>query len=216
MSVLVGICGGSGSGKTTLADHIVTRIRAQRGSPGAASVLSFDSYYHDIDDLDLDERASVNFDHPDSLDHELLVDHLEQLRAGRSVAVPVYDFAAHRRSDKLTIVAPSDVIVVEGILLFAFEPIRAQLDYAIFRRCPEPVRYGRRLERDVAERGRTEATVEAQFTTTVKPMHDEFVDPFADEADYVTEHGQDLDSVAEEIVGRVVRLATNPPAAKAS
>lgn len=212
MSVLVGICGGSGSGKTTLADRIVERLRTERGRIDAATVLSFDSYYHDRPELDLAERAAVNYDHPASLDHELMIEHLRQLRLGRSVAVPVYDFADHRRSGDLTIVDAADVVVAEGILLFAFPALVTELDYTVFRRCPEPVRFQRRLERDVAERGRSPGSVAAQFAATVKPMHDRFVDPCADCADFVTDHGEDLDQKADEIVAEILSLLDTTPA----
>lgn len=201
----MGICGGSGSGKSTLADRIVHHLQAERGAD-AACVLSFDAYYHDLPHLPFEERATVNYDHPDSLDHRLLVYHLQALRSGQEVAVPVYDFTAHRRSADLHIVDPCEVVVVEGILLFAFAPVRDELDLRVFRRCPEPVRFSRRLERDVAERGRSPASVQAQLAATVRPMHDRYVEPNASHADLITHHGQDLAGVTERIADRVARL----------
>ena len=210
MSVLVGICGGSGSGKTTLAHEIVDRLQFERG-PSAATVLSFDAYYHDRLDLTAEERARVNYDHPDSLDDALLVDHLNALRSGLEVAVPVYDFAGHRRSPDVRLVPPADVVIVEGILLFAFDPIVDLLDYRVFRHCPEDVRFGRRMERDVVERGRTVDSVQAQLLTTVKPMHDTFVEPFAAKADVITHHGQDLAHVATGIAERLSAMTLTAP-----
>jgi uridine kinase len=205
VSLLVGVCGGSGSGKSTLADRIVTRLRQQRG-PNGATVLSFDSYYHDRFDLSVEARATINYDHPDALDTDLLVAQLGQLRAGHGIDVPIYDFATHCRSDELLVVEATDVVVVEGILLFASDRIRELLDLRVFRRCPEDVRFARRTKRDIAERGRSLDSVEAQLAATVKPMHDRFVEPFAAEADIVTDHGQDLQLVTEHIVAAIDEL----------
>ena len=201
----MGICGGSGSGKTTLAERIVARIRANRGHEAAAT-LSFDAYYHDQLHLPLAQRRAVNYDHPSSLDGDLLAAHLSDLRAGRDVAVPVYDFAGYRRTGELRLLPATDVVVVEGILLFSFPEVWDQLDYTVFRRCPESVRFDRRLRRDMVERGRTRESVLSQLTATVKPMHDQFVEPHAARAHAVTDHGDDLAvataRLADEILGR--------------
>jgi uridine kinase len=207
VSLLVGICGGTGSGKTTLAQRVVERLRATRG-PQAATSVHFDAYYRDQSHLDPDQRAKVNYDHPDSLDGPLLVEHLQELRAGREVAIPVYDFATHSRTADLDIVGPADVIVVEGILLFAFGPVWDQLDYRVFRHCPEEVRFRRRTERDQIERGRSPASIKAQLQATVKPMHDQFVEPHADRADFVTRHGDDLPTVTDQLVAALTGLAS--------
>lgn len=205
MSLLIGICGGSGSGKSTLANRIAEQLRHERG-PHGATVLSFDAYYHDRFDLSVEERATINYDHPEALDHDLLIEHLFRLKGGDTVEVPVYDFASHCRSDEIVEVDATDVLVVEGILLFASARVRQLLDLRVFRRCPEDVRFSRRIKRDIVERGRTLVSVEAQLTATVKPMHDQFVEPFADEADIVTEHGQNLDRVTDEIVATIESL----------
>ncbi len=210
VSLLVGICGGTGSGKTTLARLVVGRLH-ETMSPNAASVLPFDAYYRDQSHLSPDERAQVNYDHPDSLDGPLLVEHLGELRAGRAVAIPVYDFATHTRTSDLHIVEPAEIIIVEGILLFAFEPVLEQLDYRVFRRCPEEVRFRRRTRRDQAERGRSLASIEAQLQATVKPMHDEFVEPHADRADFVTNDGDDLRAITDRVVANVTTLASTKP-----
>lgn len=171
-----------------------------------ASYISFDSYYRDLSELTIEERAAVNFDHPDSLDVELLVTHLEALRAGTEVAVPVYDFATHTRSGDLQIVDATDFIVIEGILLFAFEEIRDQLDYLIFRDCPEDIRAERRFKRDIRDRGRTPESVREQWATTVQPMHEVYVQPFARFAHRVTTHGvEELEDVLPEIAEAVRR-----------
>ncbi len=206
VSLVIGICGGSGSGKTTLARRVAAGLDDRHGQ-GTATVLSFDAYYRDLRHLSPDERAEVNYDHPDSLDGDLLGLHLQALRAGQEAAVPVYDFATHSRTDDVRLVAPTDVVVVEGILLFAFASVRDQLDLSVFRQCPEPIRFARRLRRDQRDRGRTEASVRAQFAATVKPMHDEFVDPFAPCADVTTVHGEELDLVTDRVLSRVDGLA---------
>ena len=174
--------------------------------PDVAGYISFDSYYRDHSHLTVEERAAVNFDHPDSLDVELLVSHLAAVRAGHEVAVPVYDFATHTRSEDIQIVDATDFVVIEGILLFAFEEIRDQLDYLIFRDCPEEVRAARRLKRDVRERGRTPESVRTQWETTVRPMHDVYVQPFAQYAHRITTHGvEELEDVLPDIAEAVRR-----------
>lgn len=192
--LLIGVCGGSGSGKTTLAKRLADSL-----GPGEAVCLSFDSYYRDLAHLSVEERATVNFDHPDSLDVTMLVDHLQSLRAGDEVAVPDYDFANHTRSGDLEFVAPHRFVIVEGILLFAFAEIRDELDMAIFRHCDEPTRAARRLRRDVTERGRTPASVRSQWVTTVQPMHELHVEPYARYADVITTQDQDLDLVVADL-----------------
>lgn len=181
-----------------MADRLVDRLTNERGST-AASVLSFDSYYHDHLSMPVEERAKVNYDHPDALDGQLLVEHLELLKDGRPVAVPIYDFTSHCRSDDLHVVEPTEVVIVEGVLLFAFPEVRDRLDFRVFRRCPEAVRFSRRAKRDVAERGRSLASIQTQLMATVKPMHDAYVEPYAEQADYVTDHGDGLKRALTEI-----------------
>lgn len=192
---MIGVCGGSGSGKTTLAQRLVHSL-----GPGDAVCLSFDSYYRDLADLTVEQRALVNFDHPDSLDVAMLVDHLQSLRAGDEVAVPHYDFANHTRSGDLDLIDPRRYIIVEGILLFAFAEIRRELDVMVFRECPEETRAERRLRRDVTERGRTPDSVRVQWATTVQPMHELHVEPYARYADVVTTQDQELDDAVSAVV----------------
>ncbi len=195
-ATLVGVCGGSGSGKTTLAHRLVDAL-----GPGQAICLSFDSYYRDLADLSAEERAMVNFDHPDSLDVTMLVDHLRQLRDGREIAVPHYDFVNNTRSADIDLVAPHRFVIVEGILLFAFPEIRAELDVLVFRQCDEATRAQRRLRRDVSERGRSPESVRRQWATDVQPMHELHVEPYARHADVVTTQDQDLDDVVRALAG---------------
>lgn len=200
--LLVGVCGGSGSGKSTLAARVAERWEVDR--PGArAVVLSFDAYYHDQSHLPMAERALVNYDHPDSLDAGLMAAHLRALRAGDGVGVPGYDFATYRRTGNVELVEPADLVLVEGILLFAFADLWELLDYRVFRNCPEPVRFERRLTRDITERGRTVASVKAQLAGSVKPMHDRYVEPHVAAADFVTEHGDDLDDVTARLLAEL-------------
>jgi len=171
-------------------------------------VLSFDAYYHDQSHLPLAERALVNYDHPDSLDAGLMASHLRALQAGESIGVPGYDFATYRRTGDVELVEPAELVLVEGILLFAFADLWELLDYRVFRNCPEPVRFERRLTRDTTERGRTVASVQAQLAASVKPMHDRYVQPHAVAADFITEHGDDLDDVTARLLAELtVRAA---------
>jgi uridine kinase len=195
-NTIVGVCGGSGSGKTTLARRLVEALGA-----GAAVHLSFDAYYRDLAHLPLDERAAMNFDHPDSLDAGLLVDHLASLRAGREIAVPVYDFASYARTGDLDLVAPHRFVIVEGILLFAFPELRRQLDVTVFRHVDERTRADRRFRRDIAQRGRTPASVRHQWETTVQPMYEVHVEPYAELADLVTS----VDEALDDAVARIAR-----------
>lgn len=188
MTYFVGICGGSGSGKTTLAKRLLDQFGEEN-----CEVISLDSYYVDLGDMPMEERSDYNYDHPDSIDTELLAADIDRLRAGNEVAVPTYDFATHSRLKKVTLIQPKPIVIIEGILLFAFESIRQRIDYLVFRDCPEQIRFDRRLERDVATRGRTPDSVKSQFATTVKPMHDLFVEPYKHKAHYITPHGKELD-----------------------
>lgn len=201
VSLLIGICGGSGSGKTTLA-----ALLADHFGHHESAAFAFDSYYRDQAHLTARARALVNFDHPDSLDHELFVEHLIALRASQEIAVPVYDFATHARTSDVHIIDPKPVVIVEGILLLAFPEIRKHLDLTVYRDCPESVRFERRLARDVAERGRTPESVEAQFATTVKPMHDRYVQPSIHVADVVTPFSEELPDANVRVLAEIAKL----------
>lgn len=193
-SFVIGISGGSGSGKTRL-----TRELAQRLGEDRVSVLPFDAYYKDLRHMSLEERNEVNFDHPDSLDAEMFGHHLEGLRKGLDIALPVYDFSRHQRVDDLVILPAKEIIIAEGILLFAFPELLDKLDMTVFRKCPEDVRYQRRLQRDTVERGRSEESVRQQFQSSVAPMHNEFVEPSSLFAERVVEFDENLDDVADEL-----------------
>ena len=182
--MIIGISGGTGSGKTTVALKIIASI-------GEASVLYLqqDSYYRDLADMPRDFRDRVNFDHPDALDNELLLNHLEALRAGRAIARPVYDFVTHTRKLESVRVEALPVIIVEGILIFNDARMRRLMDMKIFVDCDPDIRFIRRLERDIRERGRSVASVVEQYTATVRPMHLEFVEPSKRFADVILPEG---------------------------
>ena len=198
---MVGVVGGSGAGKTTLVRGLVDRLGSD------ASVLWFDEYYHDLVHLDPAERAVVNFDHPDSLDVDLLVAHLTTLLAGRPAEVPVYDFSTHTRTGGTRRVEPGPVVVVDGILVLAFPAIRERLDVSVFVEAPAEVRLTRRLDRDVRERGRTPESVRAQFAATVTPMHEAFVSPCRTFADLVLDGQGDLSANLDLILDRLAAVA---------
>ena len=182
--LVIGVAGGSGSGKTTVVRHIVESIGDEH-----VTVLEHDRYYRDRNDLRLEERAALNYDHPDSLETDLLVRHVEALRAGQSVSVPMYDFSRHaRRSDTQT-VSPRRAMIVEGILIYTDAALRRLMDVKVFVDTDDDTRFIRRLRRDVAERGRTMDSVIDQYLATVKPMHLEFVEPSKRYADVIIPQG---------------------------
>ena len=183
-SVVIGVAGGSGSGKTT----VVRRIVESMGDDHVI-VLEHDRYYHDHPELRLEERAALNYDHPDSLETDLMVRHVNELRAGHPVELPVYDFARHARRQTTDAVQPRPIIIVEGILIFADAHLRGLMDVKVFVDTDDDTRFIRRLQRDVAERGRTMDSVIEQYLNTVKPMHLEFVEPSKRYADIIIPRG---------------------------
>ncbi len=181
--VLIGIAGGTGSGKTTLADKI------QQAFPVESILISQDSYYKDLSHLAYHERAATNFDHPNSLDFALLHDHLMDLKEGFAVDLPVYNFHIHSREPATKRVYPAQVIIIEGILLFAVPEVRDLFDIKIFIDTDDDIRVLRRIERDLHERSRDFKSVKDQYLTTVKPMHDAFVAPSKKYADLIIPEG---------------------------
>jgi uridine kinase len=179
----IGVVGGSGSGKTTVARAI------ESGLDVDVAFLDQDAYYRDLAHLDLEERKRVNFDHPDAFDADLFVAHLEALVAGHPIEKPTYDFAAHTRAARTVRLEPRDVIVVDGILLFAEARLRALLDIKVYVDVADDVRFIRRLRRDVEERGRAVDDVIRQYLETVRPMHLEFVEPSKRWADVILPEG---------------------------
>ncbi len=181
---LIGIAGGTGSGKTTVANAIVTRVGAER-----IAILSHDSYYRDFVDLPKDILDRQNFDHPDSLESELLVRHLKALKQGMVVETPIYDFKVHRRAAETRRVEPRKVILVDGILIYAEPELRKLFDVKIYVDTDADIRLIRRLKRDIEERGRSVESVVKQYESTVRPMHLEFVEPSKRYADLIVPEG---------------------------
>jgi len=198
-AVIVGVAGGTGSGKTTVSEAILDRVGRDR-----IAYIQHDSYYRDLAHLSAERRRLVNFDHPDSLESELLVEHLQQLCAGQAVPIPVYDFTTHMRRSETHTVLPHRVILVEGILIFADRALREMMDVKIYVDTDADIRFIRRLQRDIAERGRTMESVIQQYQDTVRPMHLEFVEPSKRYADVIIPEGG-LNTIAVDMV--VARIA---------
>jgi uridine kinase len=199
--LVIGIAGGSGSGKTTVARVILERVGGEQ-----IALLPHDAYYRDLSHLSMAERAAVNFDHPDSLETELLVQQVRQLKAGQPVALPVYDFKNDTRTTQTIPVQPQRVILVEGILIFAEPELRQLFDVKIFVDTDADVRLIRRLQRDITERGRTSESVIAQYLSTVRPMHLEFVEPSKRYADVIIPEGGLNEVAMDMVVARVEAL----------
>ncbi len=182
--MIVGICGGSGSGKTTVARKILEVLGEAR-----VLLLAQDSYYKDGSHLLMEDRARINFDHPDALDTDLLISQLEDLKQNLSVNQPVYDFTTHSRKPALVLLEPRPIIVLEGILIFENQRLRKLFDLKVFVDADPDVRFVRRLQRDIAGRGRTVESVIEQYLSTVRPMHLEFVEPSKRYADLIISEG---------------------------
>ena len=178
---LLGITGGAASGKTTIADLLINEFEEK------VSILQFDRYYRDQSLRSIEERALVNYDHPDSLDHELFIEHLDELTRGNTIKAPVYDFASHTRSTETQTIEPKEIVVVDGILIMAFEEVVNLLTFKVFVDTPDDVRLQRRIKRDMSERGRTEESVNKQFLASVLPMHKKFVQPHKDFTELVVD-----------------------------
>jgi uridine kinase len=196
--VVVGIAGGTGSGKTTVANVILNRVGAHN-----IAYIPHDAYYKDLADLPIAQRQLINFDHPNSLDTPLLIEHLRELKKWQSIEIPIYDFKTHTRTTQTNQIKPQVVVIVEGILIFAEAALRELFDVKIFVDTDPDIRFIRRLQRDIVERGRTTDSVIHQYLSTVRPMHLEFVEPSKRYADVIIPEGG-LNSVAMDMV--VARL----------
>ena len=196
--MIIGICGGTGSGKTTIARKIVESVGKEN-----VILVEQDSYYRNLGDMPLDERRQANFDHPDSIDSDLLVNHLKRLKGGDAIDMPVYDFKTHTRSRETERIEPKPVVIVEGILIFAETRILDLLDVRIFVDTPDDIRFIRRLQRDIIERGRTFDSVIAQYYATVRPMHFEFVEPSKRNADIIIPEGGKQDIGIEFLCSKI-------------
>lgn len=190
--IIIGIAGGTGSGKSTFTN----RLKAMFGDE--ITVIYHDNYYRAHDEIPFEERKAINYDHPDSLETELLIEHLKDLKAGKSVQCPVYDFSQHNRSKDFTEIKPSSIIILEGILIMADERIRDMLDIKIFVDADADERILRRVRRDMEERGRDLENIMEQYLTTVKPMHYLYIEPTRHYADIVINSG--MNEVAFDLV----------------
>jgi uridine kinase len=182
--MIIGICGGTGSGKTTVANRILESV-----SKDEVIFLQQDSYYRNLDQLPLDYRRIANFDHPDAIDNDLLVEHLRALKRGEAVELPVYDFRTHTRLPETLHTEPRPIIIIEGILIFAEKRLLDEMDIKVYVDTPDDIRFIRRLRRDIAERGRTVESVIEQYLATVRPMHTQFVEPSKRCADVIIPEG---------------------------
>jgi uridine kinase len=192
--LVIGIAGGTGSGKSTVAKVIIDRVGANH-----IALLPHDAYYKDLARLEPSQRVAINFDHPDSLETSLLVEHIKRLKNYQSIELPVYDFKTHTRTTSTHHIEPQPVILVEGILILAEKGLRELFDVKIYVDTDPDIRFIRRLERDIAERGRTSASVITQYMSTVRPMHLEFVEPSKRYADVIIPEGG-LNTVAMDMV----------------
>ena len=197
----IGVAGGTGSGKTTVANVILERVGKQH-----IAYLPHDAYYREFIGLPPDQKAAMNFDHPNSLETELMIKHIEQLKHGNSIEIPIYDFSTNSRTDRTIKVEPQPVIIVEGILLFVDKKLRDMLDVKIFVDTNPDIRFIRRLQRDINERGRTTESVIQQYLTTVRPMHLEFVEPSKRYANVIIPEGGLNEVAMEMVIARIESL----------
>lgn len=202
-SLVIGIAGGTGSGKTTVANVILERVGKNH-----IAYLPHDAYYRELNELPPDQKAAVNFDHPDSLETELMIEHINKLKDGQFIELPIYDFSTHSRTGKTIHIDPQRVIIVEGILIFAIPELRKLFDVKIFVDTNADVRFIRRLQRDITERGRTTEMVIHQYLTTVRPMHLEFAEPSKRYANIIIPEGG-LNAVAMDMVIARIELLLN-------
>ena len=201
--IVIGIAGGSGSGKTTLMKNLLDRFQDE------VTVLSHDNYYRPYEELSIEERRKVNYDHPDAFDTEMMIEHLKQLKAGLPIECPTYDYTTYSRNNETTHLIPRKVILVEGILIFENKALCSQMDIKLFVDTDADVRLIRRIKRDVAKRGRSLESVLNQYLSTVKPMHEQFVEPSKKNADLVVlEGGKNLVAL-EMIIDRIQRHIDN-------
>ena len=204
--IIIGVAGGTGSGKTTVSQAILDRVGRDK-----IAYIQHDSYYKDRSHLPPAERVKINFDHPDALETELLVQHLKELRERDPVEVPVYDFTTHTRTSQRQWVEPRRVILVEGILIFADDALRDMMDVKIYVDTDADIRFIRRLERDITERGRSMRSVIDQYLATVRPMHLEFVEPSKRYADVIIPEGGFNPVALDMVVARIEAMVGETP-----
>ncbi|MBL8123616.1 MAG: uridine kinase [Pyrinomonadaceae bacterium] len=196
--MIIGICGGTGSGKTTIARSIVDTVGEEK-----VVLIEQDSYYRNLADMPLDERHQANFDHPDSIDSEMLVNHIMRLKQGLTVEMPVYDMVTHTRSDRIEIIEPKPIVIIEGILIFSEPRVLDLIDIRIFVDTPDDVRLMRRMRRDINERGRSFERTLDQYERTIRPMHFEFVEPSKRHAHIIIPEGSNSGITVEFLCGMI-------------
>lgn len=199
--LVIGIAGGTGSGKTTVARKVAAGL-----PEGAVATLEHDSYYRDRSDLGAEERARLNYDHPDALDNDMLEQHLNALRSGQGIDVPVYDFKTHLRLGQTRRVEPGPMVIVEGILVFVDERVRNLLDIKIFVDTDADIRIMRRIRRDIEDRGRDFASIREQYYRTVRPMHQQFVEPSKQWADLIIPEGGRNHVALDLVIGKLLHV----------
>jgi uridine kinase len=204
MSIIIGVAGGSGSGKTTVVRRIVHSL-----GPDQVTVLHHDSYYRDAGHLPLEVRRQINYDHPDSLETELLVSHLEAIRAGTGIEVPVYDFTTHSRLPRRETALARKVIILDGLLILWDCRLRRLMDIKVFVDADPDIRFIRRLSRDIEERGRSVESVIRQYLETVRPMHLEFVEPSKRYADLIVPEGGHNQVAVDMLITKVRAILSN-------
>ena len=186
MMKIIGICGGSGSGKTTLVEAIREHLPTD-----LVSVISQDSYYKNNETLTFEERCELNYDHPNAIDYDLFVSHLNELKEGKSIHSPIYSYSDHMRSNQFIEVLPKSIVLVEGILIFAHTPLRDEFTFTIFIDAEDDTRLRRRIARDIKTRGRTAKEVKHRFEDTILPMHNAYIQPHKETSDYIFDNNKD-------------------------
>ncbi len=182
--IIIGICGGTGSGKSTVVEKIIENIDDKN-----YSIIKHDDYYKQNDDLSMEERVKINYDHPFSLDNELLKQNIQDLIDGKTITKPLYDFTVHNRKQETETIVPTEFIIIDGILIFEDAELRKIMDFKIFVDTDADIRILRRIKRDIEERGRTLDSVINQYIKTVKPSHEQFIEPYKKYADIIIPHG---------------------------
>ena len=199
--MIIGVCGGTGSGKTTLARKIVDLVGEDR-----VNLIEQDFYYKDLKDLPFQQRRRVNFDHPDSLETQLMVAHIQQLMLGKSVQIPVYDFVKHLRSSNTTEVNPCPILILDGILVLNDTKLREMMNLIVYIDVPSDLRFIRRLKRDIFERGRTIESVSRQYLSYVRPMHEKFVEPTKKHANIIIPEGGHNQNAVELLIALIQNI----------